>query len=117
MACLFGEGLALAVESMQRGYYRRSAQERLREVVDEDFPTCLATSATQQDPKPEASSPPIECHYAWDEVAAVMMASGQPKDDRPCRYCGDDQHQESMILCDRCEACYHKDCAKTTGGT
>jgi hypothetical protein len=47
----------------------------------------------------------------------VMTASGQAMDDRPCKYCNDAQHQQDMILCDRCNDCYHKDCARSSGGS
>ena len=40
-----------------------------------------------------------------------------PPDDRPCRLCGGRDHQESMILCDRCNACYHPPCAAQVKGT
>lgn len=50
-------------------------------------------------------------------MATVMTAQGSPTDDRPCGLCGNDHHQDAMILCDRCEGCYHRDCAGTTGGT
>ena len=32
-------------------------------------------------------------------------------DDQPCTWCGQDHDSPSMILCDQCNHCYHKDCA------
>lgn len=50
-------------------------------------------------------------------VAAVQTASGQPQDQRPCQWCQGTQHNEHMVLCDRCNLCYHRDCARLADGT
>ena len=39
------------------------------------------------------------------------------KDTRPCVWCGGAQKQSTMILCDRCNRCYYRDCAAESGGS
>ena len=38
-------------------------------------------------------------------------------DDRPCMWCGDASDQATMVLCDRCNACYHRHCTEESEGT
>ncbi len=40
-----------------------------------------------------------------------------PKDDRPCTSCGVGDHHDWMVLCDKCNDCYHRICAEVSGGS
>ncbi len=124
VACLFGPSIADAVEALLLYEARRSAFRRLEDLVDLDCEECLASAAVfAKDPSArEAEDPDQDCHvrtshavvspsrpktiinsYApWDPAEAVMIASGLLVDDRPCKLCEDAQHQDDMILCDRC---------------
>ena len=43
--------------------------------------------------------------------AALLGWAMPPLDDQPCTWCGQDHDSPSMILCNQCNHCYHKDCA------
>ena len=60
---------------------------------------------------------PRDLEHPWDLGAVVATAAGQPKDDQPCTFCQGADRQQEMILCNKCNACYHPDCAKGTGGS
>lgn len=40
-----------------------------------------------------------------------------PVDLRPCKECTKKHDQKNMILCDRCNECYHRACARRTAGS
>lgn len=122
-AAIFGTAITRRMKQLGLGDVlratREAAQERLQEVTEEHEVGCLATAAVNvQGPGAWGSL------ATWDEVtgqrpgiAAILAASGLVKDDRPCTYCGQDDRQPDMILCDRCDTCYHGDCAREAGGT
>lgn len=90
---------------------------------------CLATTAVSvEDPEPRRAN--LRVRFAvpdladvmtrycpWNPIKTVMTASGSPVDDRPCKLCQDAQHQDDMVLCDKCNDCYHRDCARSSGGS
>ncbi len=139
VACLFEPSIADAVGVLSLHEARRSALRRLEDLVDLDCEDCLASAAVfaEDPPACDAEDPdqdrPVRTSHAvvspsrpktiidsyapWDPAEAVMTASGLPTDDRPCKLCEDAQHQDDMILCDRCNACYHRDCARSSGGS
>ena len=43
--------------------------------------------------------------------AALFGWATLPLDDRLCMWCRQDYDSPTMILCDQCNHCYHKDCA------
>lgn len=120
--------MAAAISSLHEDS-REAALARLQEVTDLEAETCLATEAVlDDDPVPCRTN--LRVRFAvpdlaavmtrynpWNPVEAVMTASGAPSDQRPCQLCEDAQHQEDMILCDRCNDCYHRDCARSSGGS
>lgn len=83
-----------------------------------DRDECLATYATSEDPEDRLEDLE-DCSQwkVWDPISTVMTNAGHPIDDRPCKLCKGEDQQEDMILCDRCEDCYHRDCASMTEGT
>lgn len=97
---------------------RLAALNRLAELVSPDHDECLATRATSEDPEDRLEHlDDLSLWKTWDPVSTVMTTSGAPIDDRPCKHCKEEDRQEDMILCDRCEDCYHRDCASKIGGT
>ncbi len=90
------------------------AGKRLQELSDAWADGCLATGAMGDGiPARSAAGAPSHC----PEIVAVLTAAGPPQDDRPCIHCGSGLEQELMILCDRCNHCYHRNCAADSGGT
>ena len=49
-------------------------------------------------------------------AAAALPGEGSLVDLRPCASCGMEDRQDQMILCDRCEGCFHRDCVKFDTG-
>ncbi len=97
---------------------RQAARRRLEDIVGPHHDDCLATIATSEDPEDRLED--FDDHTLlrlWNPACSILTASGKPIDDRPCKLCKDDARQDEMILCDRCEACYHRDCAGKIGGT
>lgn len=120
--------MAAAISSLHEDS-REAALARLQEVTDLEAETCLATEAVLDDDtvpcrtnlRVRFAVPDLAAvmtrYNPWNPVEAVMTASGAPSDQRPCQLCEDAQHQEDMILCDRCNDCYHRDCARSSGGS
>ena len=91
---------------------RQEAVDRLREIAPDNPNASPAAYAV-------SSGPTTRWRRALEEPAAVPDGApgAEPPDDRPCQYCGGRDHQATMILCDRCNACYHPACAAQTEGT
>ena len=71
----------------------------------------------------------VDC-VASEVVCVGAVGSGAPgpamhatvgeapvRDDWPCVWCGNADGSPAMVLCDRCDKCFHRDCATTSGGT
>ena len=101
---------------------RREAIRRLEDLIDPECEDCLASTAVHAEDSPDWRGPDARTLMThsfapWNPAEAIMIASGSPADDRPCKLCQDAQHQEDMVLCDRCNDCYHPDCARDSGGS
>ena len=129
IACVFGPSIATAVEALSLDEAKRSAIRRLEDLINLECEDCLASTmmfakdpfdAIAEDPaldhlarishaviSPSRPKTFIDSYAPWDPTEAVMIATGLPTDDRPCKLCEDAQHQDDMILCDRCNECYH----------
>ena len=86
-------------------------------MVGLDQEDCLATLAMSRDPEDRLEDFEDQDWDVWNPTSTIMVASGKPVDDRPCQLCKGTDHQEDMILCDRCNAWYHRDCARKTKGS
>jgi hypothetical protein len=139
VACIFGPSIAAAVEALLLDQAKHAAIRRLEDLIDPECEDCLASAVMfAKDPADDFSEDPtanftagishavicpsqpktmINSYAPWNPAEAIMIASGNPTDDRPCKLCEDAQHQDDMILCDRCNDCYHRDCACTSGGS
>ena len=54
---------------------------------------------------------PLVCSGPFGRREAALLGwATPPLDDQPCTWCGQDYDSPSMILCDQCNHCYHKDC-------
>ena len=126
-ACVFGPCIAAAVEALSLDQAKHAAIRRLEDLIDPECEDCLASAVMfAEDPADEFAEDPdfptvpkmmITSYAPWNPAEAIMIASGNPIDDRPCKLCEDAQHQDDMILCDRCNDCYHRDCARSSGGS
>ena len=104
--------MAAQVRASIEAQFRVEALERLGEISAWDA-RCCAT---------EAVGLTTECAVHQHLVNAIFEQTtsrftGQPVDTRPCAYCGGETHHRDMILCDRCNTCYHVECARESGGT
>lgn len=87
--------MAAAVKTLQLEDSRQAATRRLEDLIDPDCTSCLATAATAADdilPGRFRQPPPpsLMTNFSpWNTLSAVMTASGQPADDRPCTACRD----------------------------
>ena len=87
-------------------------------MVGLDHDDCLATYATSRDLAERIED--FEDQDIWRAECpppTVAVAAPQPKDDRPCNLCNRASRQDDMVLCDHCDACYHRDCASKSRGT
>ena len=100
------------------------ATKRLHELVDSLIDGCLATQAVKGRlglvtelrcllrPRATASVNTI-CTTA----AKCRVLTGDVSDDQPCIWCGDASDHATMVLCNRCNACYHPQCVADSDGT
>ena len=117
IAC-FGSHLTAASTQFSLREASRAARRRLEDIVGLSHDDCLATIATSEDLEDRLEDPDEAMLWnVWSPASTIMTAAGKPADDRPCKFCKEDDRQEDMILCGRCEACYHRDCASKSGGT
>ena len=73
--------------------------DRLREVAPLELGECAATMALGG----------VQAVKGWPAAGAVLGAPPkEPRDERPCTWCGEEDRQGDMILCDYCNACYHR---------
>lgn len=71
-------------------------------------PTQAANRATSKD---EGSAPARRAASASPQRAPAKAADGTaPDDDIVCNACGSGEQGESILLCDGCDAGWHKDC-------
>ena len=98
--------------------------ERLRELSDDLLGECLATQATTGGGsglvpglRRRLRSLPACTNTICAAAAKRRALTGKVTDDRPCMWCGDASDQPTMVLCDRCNACYHPHCAEESEGT
>jgi hypothetical protein len=91
--------IATSVDKLLYHDQKSAAIDRLKEIAEEDWDSCLATAATSAGEDQDMFS---SVDFApWNSIFAVTAAGG-PEDRRPCKLCEDDKHQETMILCDKC---------------
>ena len=98
------------------------ATERLCELVNDSIDGCLAIQAIrgmQACASGLVTGLVMELHRllkpcATASVNTVCAAAakrwalmGDVADDRPYMWCGDASNHATMVLCDRCSACYH----------
>ena len=94
VAAIFGATLSNLVAEL--GHTKDSSPEaarlRLAELVPDTSATCLASSALGPAFDSCIGGRLLACHSNGrtpPEIAAILAASGQPKDERPCIACGD----------------------------
>lgn len=67
---------------------RLAALSRLSELVSPDHDECLATIATSEDLEDRLDCLTDHSYLKiWDPISTVLTTSGQPIDDRPCKFC------------------------------
>ena len=110
------------VMALQEANYK--VTERLCELVDDSIDGCLATQAVRGSLGPITQ---IGCllRLCTTMCIATMCAAAAKcqvltsnvADHQPCMWCGDASDHATMVLCDRCNACYHPQCAADSDGT
>jgi hypothetical protein len=139
VASIFGPSIAVAVKALSLDQAKYAAIRRIEDLIDPECEECLASAvmfakdpanAFAEDPatnfpagishaviSPSRPKIIIDSYAPWNPAEAIMIASGNQTDDRPCKLCEDAQRQDNMILCDRCNDCYHRDCACSSKGS
>ena len=91
--------------------------EHLSELVDNSLDGCLATQAVKGNLGPVAEMRQLlrprattSANTMCATAAKCRALTGSKPDDRPCMWCGDASDHATMVLCDRCNACYHPQC-------
>ena len=109
VACVFGPSIAASVYALSLDEAKRSALRRLEDLIDLECEDCLASAVVfAEDPSDLIAEDPasyrpakgshdvisssrpktiIDSYAPWDPIEAVMIASGIPTDDRPCKLC------------------------------
>ena len=119
MASVFGQWWAERVQAMAPAEVWYEVTEHLRELVDDVIDGCLATQAIKgsvgltsgmrQLLRPRATA---SVNIVCPAAAKHQALTGDTADNRPCMWCGNASNQATMVLCNRCNACYHPQCAE-----
>ena len=126
IASVFGHRWAKRVQTMALAEARYEATEHLCELVNDSIDGCLAWVATQaikgnaglvsemrQLLRPCTSA---SINAICAAAAKRRALTGVTSDDRPCMWCGDASDHATMVLCNRCNVCYHPQCAADSNG-